>query len=166
MRLQGCRRHRLQRGATNAVMHLDTPSMTWRARAYLAIAVSAYCILLGLACLLTPERFGSPSFAVLQTKVPCGIEGWGYLHLAVGALGVYASLRGREGPARCALVAAAMLLAPWVQGLYIAWITLPAVPPTGVIAYGVLMATHLIQVADPLRSPFDDLLKAVRNEQK
>jgi hypothetical protein len=140
--------------------------MSWRARLYLAIAIGLYGICMGLACLNYQDRFTSVSFTVLKHHMPYGMVGWGWSHLIVGCVGVYAALRGREGPARFALVAVAMLLAPWVHGLASAFVSEPTAPPTGVIGYGTLMCVHLIMLRYPLRTPFQDLLKAVRNEEK
>lgn len=144
----------------------EVAKMSWRARLYLFIAIGVYGMFIGLALLSSPERFTAPAWSVLRNYMPYGMIGWGWAHILVGALGIYASVRGRETPARVALIAISILLAPWVHGLAFAVVHQPQTSPVGVVGYGTLMCVHLIMLRYPLRTPFQDLLKAVRDEEK
>lgn len=137
--------------------------MTPRARAYLA-ATAAYCLGMGVACAFFSSRFTSMSFTVIQRMLPGRFYGWAAAHLFVAGLAFWAALKGKESTAWKALMGATAMVGPWAGGLFWATITLPHIPPTGPIAYGFITVIHMIQARQPMRSPFDPVMRRLEDE--
>lgn len=135
------------------------------ARLYLIFGVGGYSTSMGSAIFLAPERFNSVSFDVIAHQMPCGMQGWAWVHIVVGLIAFFAAWRGRERPAWAALIAAASMIGAWTYGFYVAFTTQPTAAVSGLLAYATLTIIHVIQAREPLRSPFEPLLEAIPDDK-
>jgi hypothetical protein len=149
---------------TRFLPHVLPEQMTTRARAYLC-ATMVYCFAIGLACLLYGDSFNSSPFQQIKVMMPWGLNGWGFLYMVVGCLSARAAWKGSEHWAWAALIGATAVVGPWASGFWVAWLqqpdpfTNPTTAPTGVVTYTWVTVTHVIQARQPLRSPFDPVLR-------
>ena len=136
--------------------------MTTRARAYMAIAAARH-VLVGLACIIVPSHFTSPSYSVIKSFLGGVLDGeamlvvWGALFVAVGLVAAYAAASGREDPARLALRGSVTTTALWAGGFLASILTGSSAGWSGVIVWAALAAKDLTMLRDPLRNPFEDL---------
>jgi MFS family permease len=152
---------KLRRDMTSIFPHVPPEQMTPRARLYL-LATALYCIGIGLSCALVPHLFTSSSFTQIRSMAPCGFAGWGFAHFLVAAVSLFASYRGSEKWAYTSLMGATIMVGPWAAGFWIAFATEPLrTAPTGMIAYTYITVIHLVQARQPLRSPFEPVLRSI-----
>lgn len=130
--------------------------MTWRARAYL-IATAVQHTLAGLSCLLLPETFDGDAFQVVRTIAP--MWAWGILFLAGGIHLAYAAARSSEIAARVGMPLSALMISLWAAGFVLAFNEGGAVSPIGAILTASLTFKDLIVCGQPMRSPFEPLVK-------
>lgn len=140
-------------------------SMTTRARGYLAVDVVFHGIV-GLTCLFAADRLAAPSFRFIADLLPFQV--WALGFLVTAAVCLYALVRSSEDWARLGLVASAVLTAVWAGGFMAALADVPLdqpAPPTGVAAWLAIAAKDLIVCRQPLRSPFEPLIRRLAGER-
>jgi hypothetical protein len=147
----------------NILPYVPPEQMTPRARAYLS-ATALYCIGMGIACGFYSELFNSASFTVIRRMLPGQMAGWAAAHFLVASLSVWAALRGKESTAWKSLMGATAMVGPWAGGFWLALFTMPHIVPSGAIAYSFITVIHLIQARQPLRSPFEPVMRQLENE--
>lgn len=140
--------------------HVPPEVMTPRARAYLT-ATALYALGIGLACFFMQDRLAGASFIITKTMVPGGLYGWGVIHLMVFAMAIRSTWHGSQNWAIGALVGASGVVGIWAISLWWGFYTEPKVPPTGGVAYTFITIIHVIQARQPLRSPFDPVLRRI-----
>jgi hypothetical protein len=145
---------------TQLFPHVPPEQMTSRARLYL-LATALYCLTMGLALIFWDNRFTSASIKFVADMVPFHLVGWGIAHLVVAALAGWATWRGSEKAAWRALMGATVMVGPWAAGFWWAFLTKRNISPAGLAVYTFMTAIHLIQARQPLRSPFDPVLRAI-----
>lgn len=143
--------------------------MSGRARVYVAIAAARH-LALGLCCLLIPEYFTSPSYAPIKGAlfIPTDLAmvAWGWTILALGVLCVIPALTGNVRVARMGLLFSVFMTALWFGGfLWAACVGLSA-GPLGIILLGAITAKDTVQLADPMRTPFEDWGRGVAHKIK
>lgn len=139
--------------------------MTSRARAYLLVNVVFHGVT-GLACLFAEERLAAPAFRFISELMPFWLWGIGFLITAAACL--YALGRPNETWARVGLVLSAVSSAVWAGGFAAAVADVPPgepVSPTGVLAWGAIAVKDLIVCRQPLRSPFEPLIKRLSGDE-
>lgn len=134
--------------------------MTPSARRYL-LATALYCVFMGLALIFLQDRFQSASFTSIAAIPPGGLNTWGVCHIAVGLLAVSAGWRGHHFLARLALIFAASLVGTWDVCFWLAYSHDPKASISGPLAYAFVTYIHMLQSRQPLRIPFDPILRAV-----
>ena len=147
------------RPSLEGVVHsLSVPEeqMTWRARAYLTVGALRH-LLIGSAIVAAEDQFDSDSFSVIISILP--LAAWGVVFLVGGLHLAYAAVRAREGAARTALVMSAGMTAAWGMGFLLAFIQGGVVSPVGAILFSALAAKDLVVCAQPLRSPFEPIVR-------
>ena len=148
--------------------HLGPPMMTHRARAYLVI-VGARCLALAVCCLAMPGSFRSPSYEVIKQVIPspsaqAALAIWGVVFGVGAILAVVAAVAGNEDVARWALVVSALTSSLWVGGFFAAMFTGTLTGPTGPIVWGAVVLKDLTMLRQPLRNPFEPLIRKVADE--
>lgn len=147
--------------ASNVFHPVD--DMTPRARLYLSVAALRH-ILIGLACLCMPDAFVSHSFDQIVAVLP--MEGWGIVFLGAGATCTAAALTRSETLARVGLILSAASTAVWAGGFVAAYLAGTAAAPTGPIIYWAVTFKDLVVCRQPLRSPFEPLIRALIDERR
>ena len=137
--------------------------MTWRARAYLATGALRH-ILIGAAIVVAEGQFDSDSFSVIISVLP--LVAWGIVFLIGGFHLAFAALTGHEGQARTALVMSAGMTTAWGMGFLLAWAQGGVVSPVGAILFSALAAKDLVVCAQPLRSPFEPIVRKYTRSQE
>jgi hypothetical protein len=146
-------------------------AMTRRARWYLGIATFRHGSL-GLFCLIMPWLFGNAAFIPILDFLP--IWGWGAAMAGCAVIcGLAAVLRSGDW-ARWAMVISATITTVLAAGVLIGisivwwqWITgLREVPVSPVlpIILGSLAAKDFVVCAQPIRSPFESVVRLVTGE--
>jgi hypothetical protein len=132
--------------------------MTWRARAYLVITAVQHG-LIGFACiwLSGTEAFSGDAFRIIRHIFP--IWGWGVVFVAGGIHLAIAAGRGSELLARVAMPLSAVLTSLWAMAFILAWHEGGVVSPVGAILATSLTAKDLVICRQPMRSPFEPLVK-------
>jgi len=142
--------------AVGVLPSVPEEQMTWRARAYLVIAAARH-ILVGAACIVLVADFDGDSFQVIRAVLPVWV--WGVAFLVGGAHLTYAAIRGSEGHARVALSLSAISTSVWAAGFLLAYQEGGAVSPIGVIFATALTAKDLVICRQPMRSPFEPIVR-------
>ncbi len=132
--------------------------LSLRARAYLWSYTLAN-VVMGSLLVFVPTAFQSQSFGALRDFFPLPV--WGVVYLLVGAITCYGAYRGTERPARAALLANLMTTGGFFAGFTAAMIHNTSSSPSGPIAWGLLTVLNLIMLSNPLRTPFEDLVKEI-----
>jgi hypothetical protein len=137
--------------------------MSKRARIYLLIAATRH-VSLGIAALVSPDLFSGPAYSGIRDAMPgrpsSDIMRWGILFLCTGLLCTWAGIRGQDGLARWALLASVCTTA-LLAGGFIA-VSLHGVnAPTGLVGYLALLGKDLVQIRQPMRTPFEDVVRRV-----
>lgn len=145
--------------------HVPQEQMTRRGRAYL-LALSAFALSLAFFLLIYPEFFDAPGFRIIRAVFDEHLWAWGILWLWVGAAAGYAGWVGHEVLARVVLIAAASLMAGWAVGFWIAFRLGGPISPVGVLLCTWGAAENLIQCADPMRSPFETIVREVADNKQ
>lgn len=139
--------------------------MTPRARAYMTICALRH-VLLGLMCVIRPGDFTSPSYDGVKDVLPvppdAALVTWGAAFLVIGAIAVWAAVNGSENAARHALTGSVVVTLMWVGGFIWSILTGSLVGWSGVIIWAALAAKDLTMLRDPLRNPFEDMIRADR----
>lgn len=135
--------------------------LSLRARAYLWSYTVAN-ILLGVFLLFTPELFQSQSFDALRAVFALPV--WGAIYLVVAVVTFVGAYKGTEKPARAALLANLVTTGGFFAGFTAAMIENTSSSPSGPIAWGLLTILNLIMLSNPLRTPFEDLVKEITEE--
>lgn len=136
--------------------------LSLRARAYLWSYTIAN-VLMGSALIFFPQTFQSQSFDALRQAFPLPV--WGIVYLAVAMVTFWGAFRGTERPARMGLLANLVTTGGFFAGFTAALIQNTSSSPSGPIAWGLLATINLIMLANPLRTPFEDLVKEITEEQ-
>ncbi|GEL47394.1 hypothetical protein CHO01_25100 [Cellulomonas hominis] len=141
---------------------MSAARMTPRARAYMTICALRH-LLLGLMCVVRPGDFTSPSYdgvkAVLPVPPDAALITWGVAFVLVALVAVHAAVTGSEESARHALTGSVVVTAMWVGGFVWSILTGSLVGWSGVIVWTALAAKDLTMLRDPLRNPFEDLIR-------
>lgn len=145
---------------TRILPYVPPEQMTNRARAYL-LATVIYCFSIAATCYFLADHLTSNSFAQIRSMLPLGLTGWSIAYLSVGVASFIAAFRGSEKWAWVALIGATAVVGPWAAGFWIAFLQSPDGAPTGVITYTWATVVHMIQARQPLRSPFDPVLRTL-----
>ena len=138
--------------------------MTPRARVYMAICAARH-VLVALACLVLTQTFTSGSYAgvkgFLHWFVPADsmLRTWGLVFAVVGSLAVLGAVTGRVELARNALLASVIVTFCWVGGFIASIASGESAGATGVIAWAALAGKDLTMLQDPLRNPFEPLIR-------
>ena len=132
--------------------------MTWRARAYLLITAGQNA-LIGLSCLMLHDSvaFEGDAFRIVRSLLPMWV--WGVLFLAGGVHLFTAALRGSELLARVGMPLSAVITSLWAMSFALAWHEGGVVSPVGAIIATSLTAKDLVICRQPMRSPFEPLVK-------
>lgn len=131
--------------------------MTGRARAYLTIAAARHIAVAWCVWTMT-ARFTAPVFDVVAAIMP--LWTWGVVFFVAGATCGMAALLGRESLARTGLILSATSTGVWGAAFVIAIFTgPPSVGILGAIFLWALTAKDLVVCRQPLRSPFESLIK-------
>lgn len=136
--------------------------LSLRARAYLWSYTIAN-VLMGLALILRPATFQSQSFDALRSLWPLPV--WGIIFLLVAAVTCFGAYQGTERPARAALLANLVTTGGFFAGFTAAMFANISSSPSGPVAWGLLTVLNLIMLSNPLRTPFEDLVKEITEEQ-
>lgn len=137
--------------------------MKWRARAYLLVGAARHVALAASAVWLSQALDDDTDLVVVRI-LPLSI--WGVV-LAFGALHLaYAALVGSGDHARTALVVSAGMTTAWAVGSGFSAINATSTAWSGAlfvisILLMALALKDLIQCADPLRAPFDPVIRRV-----
>lgn len=144
--------------------------MTPRARLYL-LAIAVYCLIIGAACIYLHPNFVSPAFNVIKDKMPFRLRGWAVLQIGVGITSFWACWKASERFAWYALTGSAI-----VSGLWATWFLYPLFVLDGVSetarfvlillgsGFSLLTALNLVQARQPLRSPFEPILRSLEDD--
>lgn len=129
--------------------------MTRRARAYLVVAAVRHLVIGSLA--LRDVGFSAALWTQIRSVAPMAV--WGVLFVAVGAGCAVASVAQKQTIARWSLVASAGSSALWLGGFLAAWGN--GEVTNGVLAavWAALTAKDLVQCRQPLRSPFESIVR-------
>ena len=144
-------------------LRVPEEQMTWRARAYLGVG-SLRHLLIGSAIMAAEDQFDSDSFSVIISILP--LYAWGVVFLIGGLHLAWAALRASEGHARTALVISAGMTAAWGVGFLLAFVQGGVVSPVGAILFSALAAKDLVVCAQPLRSPFEPIVRKYTRDQE
>lgn len=141
-----------------SALRVPEEQMTVRARAYLCIGALRH-LAIGVAGLTVPQTFGSKAFNVLFDVFSLPV--WSVLFLLGGLHLAYAAGRGDVWHARVALIISACMTASWAVGFGIAFNEdhRDLVSPLGCILLTALMLKDLVQCGQPLRSPFEPIVR-------
>lgn len=136
--------------------HRVSPTvMTWRARAYLSIA-SARHLVIGTSMLLLPHTYDTRSYHLLFRDLPSVF--WSVIVLIGGLYLAYAAYRASELHARVALILSCGIASMWAASFaLIAFHGYASVLATAV--FGALAGKDLLVCGQPLRSPFEPLVR-------
>lgn len=138
--------------------------LTPRARVYMAVA-GLRNLALGVVCILMPEYFTSGSYAGIKGALPFTADTslivWGAAFLVAGVIATSAAVFGHETHARIGLMTSVVISGSWVGGFAFAQITGAAAGPTGLIVWAAFTAKDLTMLRDPLRNPFEPLVREV-----
>ena len=137
--------------ATWGIRHREQAEMTWRARGYLTIAGARH-FLTGLAAVLMHELFP-------QVDLGLSIFAWGILFLVGGTHLWFAAATGSENHARIGLALSAVVTSVWAAGFLAAWAGGVVASPLGGILFATLTFKDLTIVRDPMRSPFEPIIR-------
>lgn len=129
--------------------------MTWRARSYLIVAAIRNGVI-GGAIVGQPETFDTPSFDSLRSLAPLLV--WGLAMLFGAGHLTYAAITGKENQARIALIVSASVTGFWAAGFAIVY-SRGLATVVAFVLLGALAAKDLIVLAQPLRSPFEPLVR-------
>jgi hypothetical protein len=144
------------------VPEIPAERMTARARMYLLINVALHAAM-AWSCLFVPEFFSSVSYTGVKAALPFGTGHalfiWGLLFLTTSVLSGLAAYRGSEYLARVSLLLSAICCASWTGGFLAALAAHQLKGPTGMIWSAALAAKDLIQLRQPLRNPFEPVMR-------
>lgn len=132
--------------------------LSMRARAYLWSYFVAN-LLMGATLISFPGSFQSQSFEALKASWP--LQWWGGVFLVASAATFWGAYRGTERPARWALLANLVPTGGFFAGFTVALIQNTSSSPSGVVAWGLLTVINFIMMANPLRTPFEDMVKEI-----
>jgi hypothetical protein len=135
--------------------------MTGRARSYLAIAALRH-LLIGGSCVVIPDTFRSSSFIPLKNILPLPV--WGIVFLIAAATCIAAAIRRHDFLARMGLIMSATTTSVWAAGITLSLATGELSSPTGPIIWWAVALKDFIVCAQPMRSPFEPLIQAMRAE--
>ena len=152
--------------------HDSSPeAMTRRARWYLGVAAARHTSL-GLFCLLAPWLFASAAFIPILDFLP--IWGWGVVMsicgiLCGGAAGLRSGDLARWAMTFSATITTVLAAGVWfgVGAVWIDWIQgerISPVSPVLPILLATLAAKDFIVCAQPIRSPFESVVRLVTGE--
>lgn len=148
---------------TNPPHQRPGSEMTWRARAYL-IVTALQNIGIGTACLLRSETFNGDAFQKIRDIAP--LWAWGIIFLAGGLHLAVAAAKSHEILARVGMPLSALIISLWAAGFVLAYEEGGAVSPVGALIAISLTLKDLIVCAQPMRSPFDPVVKEYANTHR
>lgn len=132
--------------------------MTSRARAYLAIATARH-LLTAVACWALVGMFKSTSFTQIRSMAP--FWAWGIIFCIAGCVCGAAALLGKADLARFGLIVSVVVTAAWAGGFIAAAVHGQLAGPVGIIAFVALAGKDIVQCEQPMRSPFEPLVRQV-----
>ena len=142
------------------VRHVSPVVMTWRARAYLTIA-SVRHLVIGTSMLILPRTYETKSFHLLFHDIPSMF--WAVILLFGGLHLAFAAFRASELHARIALIISCGISSMWAAS-FAMQITHPfAILATAV--FGALACKDLLVCGQPLRSPFEPLVRMYQDRR-
>lgn len=143
----------------SVVRRVPEDVMTWRARAYLVITGLLQNGLTGLACLWLQDTdaFDGDGWRVVREIMP--MWKWGIGFLVFAGLLMIAAARGSELLARIGMPLSAVLTGLWAAAFVLAFHDGGVVSPVGAIIASSLCAKDLLICSQPLRLPFEPLVK-------
>jgi hypothetical protein len=134
--------------------------MTGRAQSYLLVAGMRH-LLIGVCCILVPRWFTSPSYDQIKALAPGGLFAWGVVGTLVGLGCIAAAAFKHVGLARGGLLASAVVTSLWAGGLFAAMLEGNLTGPTGPVIWTALTLKDLVVCRQPMRSPFEPLVREV-----
>lgn len=141
---------------TPSILRVPEEQMTLRARAYLCIG-SLRHLAMGASGLALSDTFDGAAFKVLLGVF--SLEVWSILFLLGGMYLAYAAGKGDVWHARVALIFSASMTAAWAVGFFLAFRQGGVVSPIGGILFSALVLKDLVQCGQPLRSPFEPIVR-------
>lgn len=136
--------------------------LSLRARAYLWSYTLAN-LAMGVTLVTMPASFQSQSFDAVRAVCPLWV--WGMIYLCVAVVTFWGAYRGTERPARLGLLANLITTGGFFAAFVVASVQNTSSSPSGPIAWGLLAVINLIMLANPLRTPFEDLVKEMTEER-
>lgn len=137
--------------------------LSLRARAYLWSCSIANTIMGGLL-IASPQNFQAASFDAMRAATP--LRAWGLIFLVGALMTCWGAVRGTERPARWALMANLLPTGGFFAGFLVAVIQGTSSGPSGCVAWGLLTIINFIMLANPLRTPFEDMLKEIAESRE
>lgn len=138
--------------------HVPEEQMTWRARTYLAIGGTRH-LCTGTIAFVAARYYDDSPWAVLISVL--SLKVWALAFIVGGLHFFYSAIMGEEWQARVALVVSAALTASWSAGFLLSAIE----GSITALLIGVLLAAlagkDLVVCAQPLRSPFEPILRRI-----
>lgn len=144
--------------------YIPPEQMTSRARWYLII-VTGYCLFMAYGLFFYQDWFRTANLAPVIDMIPFQLTAWGVIHTVIGALAFYAAYKGSGSAAYQTLIAAFVIVGLWAFGFV--WAAGMAIHTgnkagwSGAVVYTSLALTHLVQARQPIRSPFDPIMRSV-----
>lgn len=143
--------------------HVPEEQMTWRARAYLVVGALRH-LGVGATGLAVPDTYDGDSFKILLSVL--SLDLWAILFIVGGFHLGFAAIRGSVGHARVALIISAAMTSAWAMGFYLAFFAGGVVSPLGAILFSALVLKDLVQCGQPLRSPFEPIVRRYVTRQE
>jgi hypothetical protein len=144
--------------------------MTPRARLYL-LSISIYCLVVGATCVLLHPDFVSPAFNVIKDRMPFHLKGWAGAQITVGLISFFACWRGDERFAWFSLIGSAIVSGLWATWFIYPLFVLDHITETAQFVlillgscFTLMTALNLVQARQPLRSPFEPILRSIDEE--
>lgn len=146
------------------LLGIPEEQMTLRARAYLCVSAMRH-LALGFVGILLPELFEGRAFKVIFSIF--NLEVWSILLVVGGFHLAYAAGRGSVEHARVGLVLSACMTSAWAAGfLYTFAHTGSGLSLVGGILFTALVLKDLVQCGQPLRSPFEPIVRKYVKHQE
>jgi hypothetical protein len=130
--------------------------MSPRAQAYLLVLFLRHGSI-AVACHLIPQTFTAPTYNGFKEALP--LWGWSLLFAITSAVGLFSAIRRHEACARLALVLSAGSTGAIAGGFLTSALHNNWAGFIGLTLAIALLATDLIQVRGPQRSPFEPLVR-------
>lgn len=141
------------------------PDMTRRAQGYLG-SVAFTAGLIGYSCLFVPETFHSTSFIQVALVIPGGIPTWGVLFSLCALVSALAAGFKSASLARFGMIMSVLCCGAWSAGFLAAYVHGQLASPPGPIIFAGVVLRDLFVLQQPLRTPFETVVRRVLREER